>query len=116
MSNKHIHDCRAKPALARCILLGRGLYPCGSPAPRIDSIDISEVVVALPEAEGKELVERELRALHSLRYISECSPACRKKALGKDRYQDDQEFWSPVRDSLSAVKIVDYLVKIKGEG
>ena len=88
-------------------------YTLREPAPRIDSPDISEVVVALPEAEGKELVEMSCVPCHSLRYI-EMQPAMSKKAWEKTVTKMIKIYGAPVRDSASAAEIVDYLVHIKG--
>ena len=88
-------------------------YSVREPAPRIDSPDISEVIVTLPEGEGKELVEMSCVPCHSLRYI-EMQPALSKKAWEKTVTKMIKVYGAPVRDSISAVKIVAYLAQIKG--
>jgi cytochrome c5 len=90
-------------------------YSVREPAPRIDSPDISEVIVTLPEAEGKELVEISCVPCHSLRYI-EMQPALSKKAWEKTVTKMIKIYGAPVRDSISAAKIVEYLAHIKGTG
>ena len=88
-------------------------YTLRDPAPRIDSPDISEVVVVLPEAEGKELVEMSCVLCHSLRYI-EMQPLMSRKSWEKTVAKMITVYGAPVRDSATAAQIVDYLARIKG--
>lgn len=83
------------------------------PAPRRDSIDISEVKVDLPEGNGKELVEVNCVPCHSLRYI-EMQPNMPKKSWEKIVTKMIKNYGAPVRDSATALQIVDYLAHIKG--
>ncbi len=76
-------------------------------------MDISEVSVALPEGDGKELVERACVPCHSLRYI-EMQPNMPKKVWEKTVTKMIKMYGAPVRDSAEADKIVHYLAAIKG--
>lgn len=82
--------------------------------PRVDSIDVEEVRVALPRTEGIELVERSCTPCHSLRYI-EMQPELSKGAWEKIVTKMIKTYGAPVRDSLEAAAIVRYLVAIKGK-
>jgi hypothetical protein len=88
-------------------------YTQRDPAPRNDSVDISEVVVNMPDSLGKELVEMSCVPCHSLRYI-EMQPAMPRKAWEKIVTKMIKTYGAPVRDSVTAVRIVDYLTAIKG--
>jgi hypothetical protein len=97
------------------------LMSCGKQQPSIhatsshaDSIDLSDVVVALPEGAGKEQIERSCVPCHSLRYI-EMQPAMPKKTWEKIVSKMIKAYGAPVRDSVAEKEIVDYLVTIKGE-
>ncbi len=90
-------------------------YARREPAPRIDSFDISEVVVALPPAEGREQVEISCVPCHSLRYI-EMQPDMSRTAWEKIVTKMIKVYGAPVRDSASAAAIVDYLHGIRGDG
>jgi len=107
------------PALLSLFLLACSCsgvdYTIREPAPRIDSIDISEVVVALPDSAGKELVEVNCITCHSLRYI-EMQPHMSRKSWEKTVTKMIKTYGAPVADSIAAAAIVDYLVKIKGAG
>lgn len=90
-------------------------YTQREPAPRVDSIDLSEVTVALPGGEGKELVEMSCVPCHSLRYI-EMQPAMTHKSWGKTVTKMIKMYGAPVRDSVAAGRIVEYLTAIKEKG
>jgi cytochrome c5 len=81
--------------------------------PRNDSMDMSEVAVVLPEHDGKEQVEISCVPCHSLRYI-EMQPEMSKKSWEKIVTKMIKVYGAPVRDSVAAAQIVDYLVAIKG--
>jgi hypothetical protein len=83
-------------------------------APHTDSIDISDVVVTLPEGKGKEEVEKSCVPCHSLRYI-QMQPEMTRKSWDKVVTKMIVNFGAPVKDSATAAEIVDYLVAIKGK-
>jgi cytochrome c5 len=108
---------RLRLAAATVVLLascGAKEQPAQTIARRVDSIDISDVVVALPEGEGREQIERSCVPCHSLRYI-EMQPAMPKKSWEKIVTKMIKMYGAPVRDSIAEKEIVDYLVAIKGE-
>jgi hypothetical protein len=76
-------------------------------------MDITDVVVALPYAKGAEQVERSCVPCHSLRYI-EMQPHMTRKSWEKIVTKMIKNFGAPVRDSIAATEIVDYLVAIRG--
>lgn len=80
---------------------------------RTDTADISDVMVALPEGDGKDLVEMNCVPCHSLRYI-EMQPELSRKSWEKIVSKMIKNYGAPVRDSIAAAAIVDYLVAIKG--
>ena len=88
-------------------------YEARESPPRNDSIDLSEVAVALPEGEGKEIIERSCVPCHSLRYI-EMQPPMPRKNWDKTVKKMITAYGAPVRDSAEAARIVDYLVQIRG--
>ena len=90
-------------------------YTAREAAPGPDFIDISEVVVALPDSAGKELVEINCLTCHSLRYI-EMQPRFSRKTWEKTVTKMIKNYGAPVQDSVTAARIVDYLVRIKGAG
>ncbi len=77
-------------------------------------MDISEIAVALPEGDGKELVERACVPCHSLRYI-EMQPDMPHKAWEKTVTKMIKMYGAPVRDSAEAAQIVHYLTAVKGK-
>jgi cytochrome c5 len=81
---------------------------------RTDSMDISEVKVELPNIQGRDLVEMSCMPCHSLRYI-EMQPDMTKKSWEKIVAKMIKNYGAPVRDSIAAAGIVDYLVAIKGK-
>lgn len=82
--------------------------------PKKDSIDISEVAVVLPDANGKDKVEISCVPCHSLRYI-EMQPNMNKKGWEKIVTKMIKTYGAPVKDSIAANEIVEYLVAIKGK-
>src|ERR1043165_9827325 len=87
-------------------------YSVADPPMRLDSVDISEVVVNLPAKEGKEITEMDCVPCHSLRYL-EMQPEMSKKSWEKIVTKMIKSFGAPVRDSVDAEKIVEYLVAMK---
>jgi hypothetical protein len=83
-------------------------------APIIDTMDLMEVGVVLPEGEGKELVEMSCVPCHSLRYI-EMQPEMSKKSWEKIVTKMIKMYGAPVRDSASAAVITNYLTSLKGK-
>jgi hypothetical protein len=81
---------------------------------RADSVNIEEVVVRLPEGEGKDLVEMSCVPCHSLRYI-EMQPDMPKKSWEKIVSKMIKTYGAPVRDSATEKKIVEYLAAVKGK-
>lgn len=97
------------------LLCACGMGQTDQPAIRqTDTPDISDVVVALPEGKGKELVEMSCVPCHSLRYI-EMQPDMSKKSWEKIVTKMIRNYGAPVRDSMDAAAIVDYLFVIKGK-
>ena len=108
---------------AFCLLLLTVVSSCGpdvdyskrDAAPRWDTaMDITEVVVGLPYAKGAELVEMSCVPCHSLRYI-EMQPLMSRASWEKIVTKMIKNFGAPVRDSIAAGEIVDYLVAIRGK-
>ena len=64
------------------------------------------------EAEGEELFRTHCITCHSLRYI-DMQPAFPRKTWEKITDKMIKSFGAPITDS-SAVKIVDYLMSVKG--
>jgi hypothetical protein len=75
--------------------------------------DVSEVSVNLPEGYGKELVEANCVPCHSLRYI-EMQPHMTRKSWEKIVSKMIKNFGAPIKDTLIANQIVNYLVQVKG--
>ena len=75
--------------------------------------DISSVTVTLPEAAGSEEFKANCLTCHSARYI-EMQPDFAKKNWEKIVDKMIKTFGAPISDS-AAVKIVNYLVEIKGK-
>ena len=90
-------------------------YSLREPAPRLDTIDISEVRVTLPDSMGKELVEANCITCHSLRYI-EMQPHMSRKNWEKTVTKMIKTYGATVTDSMAAAAIIDYLMRIKGAG
>lgn len=105
-----------------CILLlstfaascGDDHYALSEAAPRIDSPNMSEVKVELPEVDGRELLLRYCMPCHSLRYI-EMQPEMTRHAWEKTVMKMVKNYGAPMPDSQTAERIVDYLYQIKGK-
>lgn len=83
-------------------------------SPEKDSVtELSAVTVELPYAKGVELVERACVPCHSLRYI-EIQPAMPRKNWAKIVDKMIKAYGAPVGDSVSAARIVGYLVAVRG--
>ena len=90
-------------------------YTAIDPAPRWDTaMDIIEVTVALPDSNGATLVQTSCVSCHSLRYI-EMQPRMSRKAWDKIVTKMIKNFGAPVKDSVTAAQITDYLVAVKGK-
>ncbi len=89
-------------------------YSVPDAPPRDDTGDISDVMVVLPYATGKELVERTCITCHSLRYI-EMQPHMTEKSWDKTVTKMIKMYGAPVQDSADAAAIVRYLVAVKGK-
>ena len=82
-------------------------------APPVETAsDMNSVEVALPYGEGVQLVEMYCVPCHSLRYI-EMQPAMPRKAWEKIVDKMIKNYGAPVRDSVTATRIVDYLASIR---
>ncbi len=95
-----------------------GLYSCSDPkknkieAP-IPVTKLSEVTYQLPDRPGRELLLANCGICHSFRYI-QMQPNFPRKTWEKTVDKMIKTFGAPVPDSLTAKRIVDYLVSIKG--
>jgi sulfite dehydrogenase len=76
--------------------------------------DILAIQTDLPKYDGYELVEKNCVPCHSLRYI-EMQPELPKKNWEKIVQKMIKNFGAPIKDSLEASQIVDYLYSIRGK-
>ncbi len=77
------------------------------------AIKISDVNTELPNMYGKDLVEMNCVPCHSLRYI-EMQPEMSKKSWEKIVFKMIKNFDAPIKDSLVANQIIEYLYAIRG--
>ena len=77
------------------------------------SVDYRHVPINLPYAKGVELVERNCRICHSLKYI-EMQPPMSAASWSRIVKKMQTVYGMPVNDSNAINQIVDYLVTIKG--
>ena len=75
--------------------------------------DINDVVVNLPDSAGKDLFTANCKTCHSLAYI-QMQPNFPRKTWQKTVDKMIKNFGSPI-DSVSASKIVDYLMAVRGK-
>ena len=88
---------------------GPDYFDPGRPA-RVDTVDISEVAVNLP---AKKAIVRWTACPAIPCATWKCSRRCRKKSWDKIVTKMIKSFGAPVKDSLDAGRIVDYLVAMK---
>ena len=82
--------------------------------PAETSIDLSKVIVELPEAKGVDLVTANCATCHSLRYI-EIQPDMTKKAWDKIVKKMVKNYGAPISDTTVVNQIIDYLATVKGK-
>lgn len=117
MANRRLVSRRSSLQLAICLVLALPAVHSSctrQEEPAAAATELGKLpAMELPYAEGREQVDMYCVPCHSLRYIH-MQPVMPRKNWEKIVDKMIKSYGAPVRDSVTAARIVNYLVAIKG--